>query len=180
MASITAYLGLGSNLGDRRANLNQAAQLLTSDDSIRIRLLRASSTYETAPWGYAGQPDFLNCVLEIETSSSPEGLLEWVQSLEREMGRVAGQRFGPRIIDLDILLYGDRAVDQPDLQIPHSRLHERAFVLVPLAELASGLVHPVLGVSVQNLVDKVDGKEGVRPWGPPLDLPDGERRTTSG
>ncbi|MCH7606507.1 MAG: 2-amino-4-hydroxy-6-hydroxymethyldihydropteridine diphosphokinase [Chloroflexi bacterium] len=120
MASLTAYLGLGSNLGDRRANLDRAAQLLTSDDSNQIRLLRASSTYETAPWGYAGQPDFLNCVLEIETSSSPEGLLERVKALEREMGRVTGQRFGPRIIDLDILLYGDRTVDQPDLQIPHT------------------------------------------------------------
>ena len=178
METVTAYLGLGSNLGDRRKNLESAAQLLfqSREDSEdpkgrgNLHLLRSSSVYETAPWGYANQPDYLNCVLEVETNLPPDRFLEITQGVEREMGREWSLRYGPRVIDIDILFYGHKTIGQEDLQIPHPRLHQRAFVLVPLAELAPKLTHPVLDLTVDKMKSEVDGKTGVKPWGPPLDL----------
>lgn len=171
MAILTAYLGLGTNLGKRRKNLENAARLLfraPAAEAAHIRPLRCSSVYETAPWGHTGQPDFLNCVLEVETGLPPDQLLELTQGVEREMGREWSIRYGPRIIDVDILLHGSQTIFQSDLQVPHLRLHQRAFALLPLAELAPNLTHPVLGATVEELAGNADGKDSVRLWGPPL------------
>ena len=170
MGPVTAYLGLGSNLGQREANLAQAVRLLAQSPQVRVR--RSSSIYETAPWGVAEQPRFLNAVLEITTSLSPVALLGLAKAVEAEVGREPTFRWGPRLIDVDILLYGERVIqlDDPDLQIPHPSMAERAFVLVPLAELAPELAHPTLKLPVGQLTADVEGKEGVKLWGPPIDL----------
>ena len=158
---ITAYLGLGTNLGDRAKNLAQAITGL--DAGAELTVLRTSGIYETSPWGLSEQPDFLNMVAEISTTLSPRQLLERVKELERELGRKPGPRFGPRLIDVDILLYGNLVLDEPDLRIPHASLHLRAFALAPLAELAPDRVHPVIGVTIARLAGQVDGLEGVIP-----------------
>ena len=165
MEVVTAYLGLGSNLGDRRKNLRDASELLDTLDA-GVRVLRSSNVYETEPWGLADQPKFLNCVLEIAASVPSERLLEMAKRVEQTLGREWSPRYGPRLIDVDVLLYGDAVVEQPDLQVPHPRMEVRAFVLVPLAELADGIVHPVSGLTVGQLAAEVDGKEGVMLWGP--------------
>jgi 2-amino-4-hydroxy-6-hydroxymethyldihydropteridine diphosphokinase len=124
----TAYIGLGSNLGDRESLIRRAAEL--------IGATRLSTIHETEPWGYENQPAFLNAVAELETNLDPRALLDHLLDVERRLGRErVGPRWGPRTIDLDLLLYGDRAIDEPGLIVPHPRLLERAFVLVPLAEL---------------------------------------------
>lgn len=146
------YLGLGSNLGDRRANLNSAADGLFP----AARVLRASRIYETEPWGYLEQPAFLNQVLEVETGLAPADLLAALKHLEASLGRQATFRYGPRLIDLDILLYGALVIQQPNLVIPHPQLAQRAFVLAPLAELAPGLIHPILGVTMAELKERID------------------------
>jgi len=128
-----AYIGLGTNLGERRANLDRALSLLAASPG--VRLLRAARVYETAPVGYTAQPRFLNTVAEVETDLSPADLLAVLQRIEAELGRVRTVRWGPRTIDLDLLLYDDLTLDDPALTIPHPRMAERAFVLVPLAEL---------------------------------------------
>jgi len=165
--AVTAYLGLGANLVEREVQLARAAHLLA--ESPLVQISRSSSIYQTAPWGYLEQPDFLNSVLEIETTLQPVPLLELTQSIERLIGRQPGIRFGPRLIDIDILLYGEQSVrlEEPDLQIPHPRMHLRAFVMVPLAELTPALVLPNFSARVEELRDGVDGKEGVILWGPP-------------
>ena len=166
MEVVTAYLGLGSNLGDRRKNLRDASELLdTLDDGVGV--LRSSNVYETEPWGLADQPKFLNAVLEIAASVPPERLLALAKEVERTLGREWSPRYGPRLIDVDVLLYGDAVVEQSDLQIPHPRMELRAFVLAPLAELASGAVHPVSGLTISRLLAQVDGKDGVKLWGAP-------------
>ena len=176
MEPVTVYLGLGSNLGQREANLARAIQLLgqpfDSAQGGRVEPLRASSIYETAPWGYTEQPPFLNCVVEAETALPPHLLLQSVQGLEKAMGRKPGFRYGPRLIDVDILLYGSLTIDQPDLQIPHPRIPERAFVLIPLAELAAVVVHPTLQLPIAELARRVQGQGGVTRWGPPPIIPD--------
>ena len=164
MERLTAYLGLGSNLGLREDNLLRAIDLLRP----LVRVHCSSSVYQTAPWGYVEQPIFLNCVLEVTSTLAPHRLLDSVIGLEREMGRQRGARYGPRLIDVDILLYGNLNLDHSDLQIPHPRMHMRAFVLVPLAELAPNLNHPALNCSIAALAQRVNGKEGVTIWGPPL------------
>lgn len=165
------YLGLGSNLGDREENLRQAIGRLkqsSTPEGGTLRPLRASSVYETAPWGYADQPAFLNCALEAETDLTPEALLALGQQVEQELGRQPTFRYGPRLVDVDILLYGDLVLDLPDLQIPHPRMAQRAFVLAPLAELAPALRHPTLHLTIAELARRVEGREGVKLWGPPL------------
>lgn len=109
----------------------------------------------------------MNCVIEVETQLHPAGLLELAKGVEEGLGRKLGLRYGPRLIDVDILLYNSMVLEQPDLQIPHPRLHLRAFALIPLAELEPGLIHPVLRLTVGQLARQVDGQEGVRRWGPP-------------
>jgi len=155
------YLGLGTNLGDRQENLAQAVKALNAGPELSV--LRTSGIYKTAPWGLTGQPDFFNMVAEISTTLTPQQLLERVKGVEREIGRKPGPRLGPRLIDVDILLYGDKVVDEPDLHIPHASLHLRAFALVPLADLAPDSVHPVIGVTIAQLAERVDGLEGVKP-----------------
>lgn len=178
---VTAYLGLGSNLGRREENLAAAIRRLvegpvspvshTQSSSTHgnnaIEFLRSSAVYQTSPWGLKDQPDFLNCVIEVGTQLPPAGLLERAKEVEESLGRQPGLRYGPRLIDVDILLYSIAVVDQPDLQIPHPRLHQRAFALIPLAELEPGLIHPVLHLTVGQLAQKVDGRDGVKIWGPP-------------
>ena len=161
MTEVTAYLGLGTNLGGRRANLRDALRLLASE--VGLRLLRCSRVYETEPWGVTEQPRFLNCVAEVAATLEPEALLTRCQAVEQELGRVPGPRWGPRLIDVDILLYGAQVVELPHLEIPHPRLHLRAFALVPLAELAPSAVHPVLGQNIGELALAAEGRDGVTP-----------------
>jgi 2-amino-4-hydroxy-6-hydroxymethyldihydropteridine diphosphokinase len=142
--AVRAYIGLGSNLGDRPRMLREALARLAAEAGIRVA---AVSTFrETDPVGFLDQPRFLNAAAELETTLTPSGLLSRLLAVERALGRTReGRRFGPRTIDLDLLVYGDRIVDEPDLTVPHPRLHERVFVLEPLAELDPGLVVPGRG-----------------------------------
>ncbi len=146
------YLALGSNMGDRLANLEKARQALAP----QVRIIMASAIYETTPWGYIEQEDFLNQVLEAETELLPLELLNWLKDIEERLGRKKGFRNGPRMIDVDILFYGELILEMEQLQIPHARLHERAFVLVPLADIAPQFVHPVLGKAITELLAEAD------------------------
>lgn len=161
MKHVTGFLGFGTNVGDRKKNLVKALTLL--NDRPDLTILRTSKIYETEPWGLQNQSKFLNMVAEISTSISPTELLERVKNLEIYIGRQPGPRFGPRLIDIDILLIEDQVVDEPDLKIPHERLHERAFVLVPLAELSPESIHPILGSTFASLAEKVSGLDGINP-----------------
>lgn len=158
---VITYLGLGGNLGDRLAALTEALALL--DATPGMRMLSCSSVYETEPWGVVDQPQFLNLVVGFETTLSPSELLTVCKRVEFQVGRTESYRWGPRRIDVDVLLYGDAVVNSvtPDLQIPHLRLHQRAFVLIPLAEIAPDAVVPGLDEQMLQLLSKVDGKEGV-------------------
>lgn len=152
------YLALGTNLGDREKNLSEALERLAAF----VRITRASSIYETEPVGVREQPWFLNQVIAGTTTLSPVDLLRQVKKIEIEMGRTEGIRFGPRPIDIDILFY-DRLIElSPVLTIPHPRLHERAFVLTPLAEIAPDLVHPRLRRRIRDLLAGLDSPDDVR------------------
>jgi len=146
------YLALGTNLGNRAANLKAARDALSPQMSIKAK----SHVYETPPWGYADQPAFLNQVLKVETYLEPEALLKHLKRLEVALGRVQSFQNGPRLIDFDILFYDDLVIDTPELVIPHPRLHERNFVLVPLNEIAPELVHPEFMKTVRELLSNVD------------------------
>ena len=146
------YLSLGTNLGNRAANLRGALAGLLP----HTRVLRASPVYETEPWGYTDQPAFYNQVVEAETRLDPVDLLKQLKRLESDLGREPTFRYGPRLIDMDVLFYDDQIVQYDSLQIPHPRMAERAFVLVPLADLAPDLVHPVLEKPVRELLKHVD------------------------
>jgi 2-amino-4-hydroxy-6-hydroxymethyldihydropteridine diphosphokinase len=158
----TAYLGLGSNLGDRLMNLQAAVDRLR--DQYGIRVDASSRVWETAPVGGPDQPDYLNAVVRVETDLEPHELLAACRLVESALGRVRAERWGPRTIDVDVLLYGDRAVDDPDLVVPHPRITERAFVVLPLLELDPD---PVL-VDGRRLVDLRLDTSGAAPIAPPL------------
>lgn len=154
------YLSLGSNLGRREGNLERARRLL---ELRGIRILCRSSLYETQPVGYADQPPFVNQVLGVESRSEPGALLDAIKNLEKAMKRVPGRRFGPRIIDVDILLAGRRVIRSSRLRVPHPRLAERRFVLTALAEIAPGAVHPVLKKTIRRLLRETTDASEVTP-----------------
>ena len=149
------YIALGTNLGDRLANLHTAIDSFAPE----LRVTKESTIYETPPWEYEDQPAFLNMVIEAETDLDPRALLDFLKKRESELGRVKNFRNGPRHIDLDIIFYDDLVLSEVNLTIPHPRLHERAFVLVPLADLAPKFEHPLLKKSITSLLKDVDCNE---------------------
>lgn len=155
--SVRAYLGIGANLADARGALAQAQVELHGPD---LRVLRRSGLYSSAPVGPQDQPRFFNAVLEIETTLSPESLLKRVKHIETEMGRTPTRRWGPRVIDIDIVLFGDLELQSPDLIIPHREMGNRVFVLAPLADLCPSLIVPGSTSSVQALLDALPRTEG--------------------
>lgn len=149
-----AYIGLGANLGDREATLRRAIALLSAETEVEV--VAVSTLRETDPVGIIEQPRFLNGAVAAETTLGPQALLETLLRIERELGRVRSERWGPRTLDLDLLVYGDEIVDEPGLRVPHPRVHERRFALEPLAELDPALVVPERGV-VSELLAALDG-----------------------
>jgi 2-amino-4-hydroxy-6-hydroxymethyldihydropteridine diphosphokinase len=148
------YVGLGSNLGDPRAQVERALHALAQLP--QTRLLRHSRLYRSAPWGRADQPEFVNAAAELDTELTPRALLQALLAIERSAGRERdATRWGPRVLDLDILVYGDEVIDEPGLHLPHPHLHERAFVLLPLAELAPRLHVPGHGAAAE-LAGRID------------------------
>ena len=160
----TIYLGLGSTLGDRAAHLEQALAVLAGEG---IEIVRRSSFYATEPVGFSPQQWFLNCVVEATTELMPRQLLRATQQAENELGRRRLVRNGPRTVDIDILFYGSNVVSMPDLEIPHPRIAERRFVLVPLREIAPGLRHPTLRRNIGELLAATADRSEVRRWSAP-------------
>jgi 2-amino-4-hydroxy-6-hydroxymethyldihydropteridine diphosphokinase len=149
---VEAYIALGSNLGDREANIKKAFDALKE----RIQIVKTSSLYETKPMYVEDQGLFLNCAAKIETNLAPEELLKFLKNIEQKLGRKTLGRNGPRIIDLDILFYGDQILKENDLQVPHPKIGERPFVLVPLAEIAPNLIHPVNKKPIADMLSELD------------------------
>ncbi|MCD1261859.1 2-amino-4-hydroxy-6-hydroxymethyldihydropteridine diphosphokinase [Paenibacillus athensensis] len=158
---VTAYVALGSNIGDREAYLRQAIDALSRRDGIEVAAL--SAMYETEPVGYVDQAAFLNMVIELSTSLPPEQLLLAMQGIESSLGRTRDVHWGPRTVDLDLLLYGDIQLTAPDLIIPHPRMQERAFVLIPLADVLQQRQAGLLA-SITEQLERLEGKEGVTLW----------------
>ena len=154
------FLGLGTNLGDREALLNKALELITES----VGPVSASSgIYETEPWGFKSGNNFLNMVAQVHTDLNPADLLKKLALIENQLGRKRGSRkYVSRTIDIDILLYGDRVIDRPDLKIPHPLIHERRFVLVPLCDLAPDLLHPVLNKTFAVLLKECRDHRNVK------------------
>jgi 2-amino-4-hydroxy-6-hydroxymethyldihydropteridine diphosphokinase len=146
------YLALGSNIGERAGNLRAAIEAIKPE----VNTTKCSSVYETPPWGFQDQPQFLNQVIEAETDLPPGKLLDHLKRTEKLLGREKTFKNGPRIIDLDIIFYDEEVLDSPPLIIPHPHMSERAFVLVPLADIAPHFLHPILKESVSELLSKID------------------------
>ncbi len=157
---VAVYLGLGSNLGNRQDNLDRALDFLSQ----RLQVGKISSIYETEPVGNINQPRFLNLACQAYTRLAPTELLTLAKGIENKLGRTSSQPNTPRPIDIDILLYDQRVIETPELVIPHPRLTERAFVLIPLAEIAPALVHPASGKTVKELLEAVRETQGVFRW----------------
>jgi 2-amino-4-hydroxy-6-hydroxymethyldihydropteridine diphosphokinase len=150
---IVAFIGIGANLGDPAAQCRDAVRCVGATPGVCV--LRCSSLYRTAPVGPEKQGWFINAAAEVRTDLTPAKLFEALKAIERQMGRTDGPRWGPRVIDLDILLYGQEVVDREGLKIPHPEMHRRRFVLEPLCELASYAIHPAFGVSARGLLDRL-------------------------
>jgi 2-amino-4-hydroxy-6-hydroxymethyldihydropteridine diphosphokinase len=161
VTSVVVYLGLGSNLGDRMDNLSSAVERLSQ----KVNIKNLSSVYESEPLYIKEQPLFLNTVLSADTKLAPFKLLSFIKGIESELGRQPSFRNAPRLIDIDILFYGDQIIDTLELTIPHPRITERAFVLVPLAEIAPGLVYPLTHEKISDLLIRVEGLGGVKKIG---------------
>ncbi len=145
------YIGIGSNLGDRRNNCLKAVEFLEAEG---VKVLKRSSLYETEPWGVKDQPRFMNMAVEAETEMAPRQFLALLKEIEDRMGRARTIKWGPRTIDLDILLYDDMIISEPDLEIPHPLMHARDFVLEPLCEIAAQKVHPLFDRTIAELRDE--------------------------
>ncbi len=144
------YISVGSNLGDREENIKEVIKLI--DNHPLIKIIKISPIYETEPVGFKDQDWFLNLVIELETSLLPQELLAILEEIEIKLGKKIERKWGPRTIDLDILLYDDIILDLPELQIPHKLMHERAFVLIPLAQIAPNVKHPMLNKTIKELL----------------------------
>ena len=168
----TVYLSLGSNMGDRAGNIARAIAALGQRG---VRVTQESSLYETEPLEIREQPWFLNCAVAAETELSPERLMEVLLEIEREMGRERVVPKGPRLIDMDILLYGSNIVKEPGLEIPHPRMAERKFVLVPLAEIAGEANHPVAMMTIAEMLEATADQGEVRKWPGKNTAKDGRR-----
>ena len=153
------FLGLGSNLGDRVETIRKAMEMISKIPGVSAS--SSSSLYETEPVGISDQPMFVNAVLEIETDLSPEELFSKLKDIESELGRTETIRWGPRIIDIDILLFGDRVIEERDLTIPHPEMTKRGFVLVPLCEIAPEIKHPKLKKTIREIADGLGDISGV-------------------
>jgi len=153
MQKNTVFLSLGTNLGDRQANLEHAVQLLAKDS--RNKIIKISNYYETKPVGIDEQPNYFNSAVHLETEIEVLDFLKYIQNIEDKLGRIRLEKWGPRIIDLDIIYFNDQVIDLPDLKVPHPLMQTRYFVLKPLAEIAPNLVHPVLQKTSQQLLDAV-------------------------
>jgi 2-amino-4-hydroxy-6-hydroxymethyldihydropteridine diphosphokinase len=177
MNSATIYLSLGSNLGDRAANLRAAIAALPAAG---VHVKKVSALYETEPLDYLAQPWFLNCALEAETQLQPLDLLRALREIEVRMGSKKLIAKGPRLIDMDILLYADQTIDTAELQVPHPRMHLRKFVLVPLAEIASGLRHPAWPGTAEEMLARTPDRTTVKKFpssGDETSFPDKGRRS---
>ena len=149
------YLALGSNMGNRLSNLKAAVLNLTPQMTVKQK----SSVYETPPWGFTEQDAFLNQVVKVTTYLEPEALLRHLKRMETALGRVPNFQNGPRVIDIDILFFGNMIINTPPLVVPHPRLHERAFVLVPFAEIEPDFIHPILQRPINKILEDVDRSE---------------------
>lgn len=157
-SGVIAYIGMGTNLGDRRGALEMALREMHQPPIVYVE--RVSLVYETAPVGVTEQPDFLNAVARVRTTLSARALLDVLLNLENKMGRVRTLRWGPRVIDLDLLIYGDAQTSEPGLEVPHPRLRERAFVMAPLAEIAPALCLPPDGETTEKILGELLQKQG--------------------
>ena len=152
-----AYIGLGTNLGDRLANINRAVALLARN----IKIIKASALYETEPEDHKNQPDFFNCVILADVEADAPALMAILKDMEKQVGRADSFPGGPRLIDADLLFYGEEVINQPGLVVPHPRLHQRLFVLAPLAEIAADFVHPALHKTISLLLSGSDSQSRV-------------------